>query len=164
MKTLTVLIAGIAAILCATAASAATLVFSYTTPDNDAAGSASWTQSSTPAVIADYPNIYTTVAVTGGTSVHPGSNSYAFSEVYFAAGGADGGFNILGGGISPSGPQIYTGFTSAPVFATGTYNLDGGTLTVTGVPEPAAWTMILLGVAGVGGMLRAGRGRRLAAA
>jgi hypothetical protein len=153
MKTLAVLIASIAAVLAAAAAPAATLVFTYTTP-NDDAGSASWTQSSTPTVVASYPNIYTTVSVTDGLAHPPGSPAYAFSQVYFAGGGADGGFNILGSGISPSGPQIYTGMTSAPSFATGTYDLDGGTLTVTGVPEPAAWSMMLVGVAALGGRLR----------
>jgi hypothetical protein len=156
MKTEFVLGAAMVAVLAASSAPAATLLFTYTTPA-DSGGSATWTQSSTPAVAAQYPNIYTDVVVTDGSAEPAGLPTYTFTSVYYANGGADGGFDIIGSGISPSGPQLFRGLDTAPVFATGVYSLDGGgTLTVTaaGAPEPDAWSMMLLGVAVMGGALR----------
>jgi hypothetical protein len=157
---------GVVAVLTAGAATAETLLFTYTTP-NGAGGSAIWTQSSTPVVDGYDPSNYTTVAVTNGIETYPGSAPLSFSQVYYPILGADGGFNTLLNQISPPGPQIYSGPETAPVFTTGTYNLyGGGTLVVSlaGIPEPAAWTMMLLGVAVLGGVLRARRESRFVAA
>ena len=78
----------------------------------------------------------------------------------------------LGGGLSvedyygnaylvvADGPQLYSGDEDAPVFMTGTYALtqyEGtGTysLTVSAVPEPATYGMMLTGVGLVGAALR----------
>ena len=52
------------------------------------------------------------------------------------------------------GPQIFTGTLEAPHFSPGTYVGQYGTLTITAVPEPAAWALMMTGVAFVGGALR----------
>ena len=152
---------GAAAVLTAAAAQATTLDFSW----SYATLSASWTQSSSPTVLGSVDGDNTDVAVTGGTG-----STGAFTDVVFYNSGSTiltGGFqaNSSGQVIAVSGPKLYTGSEAAPVFAPGVYALDNGTLTVTdAVPEPAAWSMMLVGVAGLGGMLRASRRRRLVAA
>jgi hypothetical protein len=54
-----------------------------------------------------------------------------------------------------SGPQLFTGSTSDPHFAPGVYSvLSEGvyqdTVTLTAVPEPSTWSMLLLGFSGLG--------------
>lgn len=89
---------------------------------------------------------------------------------YTAAGG--GGFNFATAGFDAYGAQLFTGTTGNPSFLSGVFTMrrsnptNGailGTLTisqaVTAVPEPATWAFLLLGFAGVGGMLRKGAKR-----
>ncbi len=52
------------------------------------------------------------------------------------------------------GPQIFSGTLEAPHFTPGTYVGQYGTLTISAVPEPAAWALLISGLAFVGGMLR----------
>jgi hypothetical protein len=54
-----------------------------------------------------------------------------------------------------SGPQLFSGSTSSPYFAPGAYsvlseNFYQDTVTLTSVPEPSTWSMLLLGFAGLG--------------
>jgi hypothetical protein len=59
------------------------------------------------------------------------------------------------------GLDIYGGTQSNPVFAPGTFALydftfmKSGVLTISGAPEPAAWSMMLLGFGLLGAALRA---------
>jgi hypothetical protein len=152
---------GLALCGAAGAAFAETLEFTYTSSDN---GSASWTQSSTPVVIySDYTT--TDVVVTNGTETN-NNLSGNFTDVFFSNT-----HNIHSGfatdvtpGVGDFGAVLFTGPVTSPSFATGTYTLHNGALTVTAVPEPAAWLMMLLGVAGVGGIMRSRRRRAIAAA
>jgi len=105
----------------------------------------------------DYPGIYAGVA---GTRV-----------ISFYVSDFGGGFQFGGpdnADLSPEGDQVFTGPTSAPVFAPGTFvftrDFDIGptdiTLTIAEVPEPAGWAILGLGV--VRAVLRTRR-RRVAA-
>jgi hypothetical protein len=69
-------------------------------------------------------------------------------------------------GLSPDGPQLYSGSESAPTILIGNYALSDGTAwnlsisaanTSTAVPEPATWGMMLLGFGIIGGAMRRGR-------
>lgn len=65
-----------------------------------------------------------------------------------------------------SGPDLFSGPASSPTFNLGTFNLSGGflsgasTLTISrasvvaAVPEPATWTMMLLGFGAIGFSVR----------
>lgn len=55
------------------------------------------------------------------------------------------------------GDQLFLGSTAAPTLLTGTFNLSNGSdmsdvLTVTAIPEPSTWAMMILGFVGVGFM------------
>ena len=82
--------------------------------------------------------------------------------LYFANESDGGGFAIDSAFISTLGAQLYTGTEAAPIFKTGTFALTefGGSgeysLTITAVPEPATWAMM------VGGMIRQRRCRQSA--
>ncbi len=52
------------------------------------------------------------------------------------------------------GPQIFTGTLEAPHFTPGSYVGQFGTLTVSAVPEPAQWALLMSGLAFVGAVLR----------
>jgi len=57
------------------------------------------------------------------------------------------------------GPQLFSGSTAAPTLLTGTFSLSDGpdindVLTVTAIPEPSTWAMLILGFFGVGFMAR----------
>jgi hypothetical protein len=164
MKIRFALAAGLAGILAAATAAATTLDFSYTS----SIGTASWTQSSTPV-----PNMYNTgfntaVDVTNGTETAFSTTDSFIAVAFFPTSGSGGFMTSSLFGLEDSGVVLYSGTEASPVFSAGTYALNSGALTVTaeasGVPEPAAWSMMLLGVAGVGGGLRTRRDRRFAAA
>jgi hypothetical protein len=67
--------------------------------------------------------------------------------------------------------QYYSGSTAHPTFIPGiypgqtnAYTSQVDTVTITAVPEPAAWALMLTGVLSLGAVLRARRGKVLAAA
>ena len=108
--------------------------------------------------------------------VQPTSNIglYAQSALY---GGGYNYFNFSNGDTDAFAPGsvIYTGPTSALVWQVGTYHdvvnyfnpgqNDGtSTLTISAVPEPAAWVLMLVGFGALGASLRAGRKTASAAA
>jgi hypothetical protein len=64
----------------------------------------------------------------------------------------------------PNGPLMFAPGQSFEVIAFSNGQIIGsGSVFTTTVPEPASWALMLIGVGAIGGALRAGRGRRLAA-
>ncbi len=59
-----------------------------------------------------------------------------------------------------TGPALFDGSTDAPTFKTGTFAFDDDvSVTVTAVPEPASWAMMIAGFGLVGAGLRSRRTR-----
>ena len=91
------------------------------------------------------PWSFTIVPVSDGAS-----SVGSFTYVTFAS--QTGGFliEVSSNDLLDHGPRIYTGTETNPIFSPGVFVLDSGTLTVTAVPEPSTWAMMLLGFAGLG--------------
>jgi hypothetical protein len=150
------LCAGVAAVaaLLASSAHADYLLATYTAPGE----SASWDQAEAPAPLFDATNFFTNIAVWNYTDSVGGADSYvSYFPTSFGGGWSDG-----AGDFSLFGAQVYSGSEAAPLFAPGSYAEGAGTLTLTAVPEPAAWAIMLVGLGLVGAVTR-GR-RRVAAA
>jgi len=130
------------------------LFFSYSSYYGDAA---SWTQSSNPTPALSNDD-YTTIAVTDGAYSDNGPpeslTSVDFDVSGYYVNAMNAGLYALGGALSDGGEQIFSGSTATPVFATGIYDLDNGTLTISAAPEPASWVMMLAGFAVLGARLR----------
>jgi hypothetical protein len=137
--------------------------------------SASWTMDSNPVPGASPGDIidpalgigFTVQKVQGN---FPGATDVNFANVTFFDIGAGGGlvlsdvsnppipnFNL----VITDGQQLYSGSALAPTMLLGTFSLVdslGGagryTLTVSAVPEPQTWAMLLVGFFGVGFALR----------
>jgi hypothetical protein len=68
--------------------------------------------------------------------------------------------NVIGTGFVSTGTSLFTGSESAPTFKLGTFSLTPNTpdpdytLTITAVPEPASWAMLLAGFGALGMMVR----------
>jgi hypothetical protein len=117
---------------------------------------ASFMLDSSPTPSAVYSDFFTleNVLVTfdGSTTL---TNLSFFDSLY------DGGFS--GGALSLGGGQLFTGSLASPTFKLGTFDLSDDaffsfkyTLSVTSgaVPEPSAWTMILLGFGAIAFRMR----------
>jgi hypothetical protein len=145
----------VAALTFAASAQADTLLFSYFEPGGV---SFSFEQSMTPVVIAYADGINTETQITNWTgSVGP------YTAMVWYSVGEGGMFDTPDQANAAVGPQIYGGSESNPTFTTGVFkgtdDGDGldGTLTVTLVPEPAAWALMLVGFGALGLGLRASR-------
>ena len=151
--------AGVAAALSVTPAFAEILTFSFT---GDSGDFATWTQPSDPTPVGFHDQFYTDVQVANGTS-----NKGGFSIVEFDSNDIiDGGFFIDQAGLFGTGPTLYTGPESAPIFHPGDFLVSTGSLTVTAaVPEPSTWAMGLTGFLGLGyaAVRRKGAGRAISA-
>jgi hypothetical protein len=68
--------------------------------------------------------------------------------------------NVIGIGFVSTGTSLFTGAESAPTFKLGTFTLTPNTpgpnytLSITAVPEPASWAMLLAGFGALGMMVR----------
>ena len=123
-----------------------------------------WTQADPPVVLADATGDYTDVAANGTDVLYFFLFPFppaTFTDVTFYSTASGGGFED-GTYVSASGPQIYTGPESAPVFTPGVYTLTNGVLTISAVPEPATWAMMLTGLGLVGWAARRRRNVRVA--
>jgi hypothetical protein len=93
-----------------------------------------------------------------------GSPSNLFGLSFFNSG--DGGGLADDSYYDLTGPQLYVGPESSPTFVPGVYvmyntlTLNADTLTLTIIPEPSTWAMILAGFSSLGlvGVRRANRG------
>jgi hypothetical protein len=161
------LLAGLAATFLSVAgaapAEATVLDFTLTVSNGD---SETWTQTDMPVPI-EYSSAgpYIVVANASGSF---GSPTY----VVFDSSSNNGGVDVT----LPDyykGPQIFSGSTSAPIFAPGVFDLTGGTranssqtavltITAAAVPEAATWAMMLLGLGVVGAVARRRQNVRIA--
>ena len=122
---------------------------------------------SSPTPSSNGPDDFTITGVNGTFNGAPTTFDLLFYDT-----AESGGFDISGL-LSLSGDQLFTGSTSSPSFILGTFPLStyGSTdkafsLTISSsdgaVPEPASWTMMLLGLAALGGAARRVKLRKLA--
>lgn len=166
MRALPIFLGVLCAVAFATAppAGASTLRFSYaeTGPQPIDVG---WRQSSDPTPLDYNFDTYTTVPVFDWTGNIGPFTSITYDSVIFT----NGGFYTPDGAILVSHLQLYGPPESSPHFApnvwTGVNAADGlpFTLTITAVPEPAGWALMLIGFGGLGGALRLSRRRTSAA-
>lgn len=147
--------ASVAAITLGATAHAETLLFSY----SDTGGvSFTYEQSSTPTPTAYSANFANSVPVRDFKG-----NIGPYSSMSYYTTAASGGFSTPGGLVDGRGPQIFSGTVSNPVFAPGKFAVDEvftqqtGTLAISAVPEPTSWAMMLVGLGGLGGMMRSRR-------
>lgn len=138
-------------------ASATTLLFDFVQSDGI---QVTWEQSSTPVVDSSILGNSTTVEISDYTVIS-GSTAPGQTEIQFYNTGAGGAFQNIPGDLNMLGPQLYDGTESSPIFdKAGVFDLSGfgspltGVLTITVVPEPAAWALMLAGFAVLGAMLR----------
>jgi PEP-CTERM motif len=96
----------------------------------------------------DYTNLYV-----------PGSNTFAGGGFLATGTGSNGAFELnIYNGIVGAYPLCGSHDCASVAPDQGLYNPgDFGTVTITAVPEPATWIMILLGFGGIGYMLRGSR-------
>jgi hypothetical protein len=157
------LAASLGSALCASSAGASVLLFAF---GGGSAGHLSWKQDSAPTPAVFSADFSTTVDV---TPVGLDPNGHAFSQIIFYPAFIGGGFSMTNYVVNVFGDPVYTGPEDAPVFAPGVYTLldtsgaQAGTLSVTAIPEPGAWSLMLLGVGGFGAVLRRARARVTAA-
>jgi hypothetical protein len=138
-------------------ASEASVILTAKFVGTDTSVSASWTQSSDPVVDLSVGDSITYIDVSGG-SEKSGASMDQFSVVdYFTFAG--GGFETQGViGDHGFGDLIFSNTVTAPHFVAGMYTLDDGVLTLSAVPEPTEWTLMLIGFGLAGASLRLGRG------
>ncbi|HEY2051570.1 MAG TPA: PEPxxWA-CTERM sorting domain-containing protein [Caulobacteraceae bacterium] len=143
----------------AAAAQAETLLFTYT--EGSSGYDLSFEQSTSATPASYYTGIYTALPVT-----EISSNAGSFDTVDWYNSAVHGGFVIDSIGLNVISPQVYSGTEGGPAFAPGVWvgqdQSDGlpGTLTVSlasGVPEPASWALMILGIGLFGVGLRARR-------
>jgi hypothetical protein len=118
---------------------------------------ASWTGPASPTVINFAPGFFDDAAV----------NEIGFFFLRSYSTGSLGGIAVstvrpgLFNFVS-TGPQIFTGPTSNPTYRTGVFALTrfdanrpgNGTLTISAIPEPASWALMIAGFGLVGSALR----------
>jgi len=150
--------AALASLTAAMPASAATLVYNYTSAQN-AASNFSFTADSNPT--PQYPSADGFFADISNYKQNGIANT-GVTFAYFYSQSAFGGINV--NGFTPFGPQLYSGTSTAPTLLTGSFTLFAdvsqtapvGTLNVmaAAVPEPATWAMMLVGFGMLGASMR----------
>jgi hypothetical protein len=130
---------------------------------------ASWTLPASPSPLLTASTFFTltNVNVTSG-----GSTGARLMSFYTEDDLGGMGFGVPGMSLfNANGPQLFTGATTTPTFRTGIFTLQrfsldtpgNGTLTISNVPEPANWAMLIAGF-GLTGLMMRRRSRTIAAA
>ena len=158
---LKMVLAALAATMLCAAVDAAPLLFTLTGRDT-----ATFTLDSNPSPDKLSPNYIYFAGITGAYAF-PGSSPATSANMAFFTTSDFGGLSIgaIGGGtISLFGPQVFSGPTSTPMFAPGTFDLSGSVngpavdrLVISGLaiaPEPASWAMMITGFGAIGAAMR----------
>jgi hypothetical protein len=148
MNTIKMLALAGAAMTLSTSASAATLLVSFT-PSNDSIVPFTFTVDDSPQLVEE-GEYYFAAVISNATGEYVGLERVTF-------------WNILSFGAFQDliGPQLYIGLTSAPTILTGTFDVrsfsnanKSGIVTISAVPEPSTWAMMLVGFGMMGAAMR----------
>jgi hypothetical protein len=184
------ILTGAAALSIAFAASAQAKVFDFSfTGDNGVSGSGTFTtgDAGSPFTVIDVSGTVTDdqgvlagtgpFTITGATVVNgyaandnllfvPAAGSPTafvdFGGISFNTSGPQ--FNLGGGGSNPSGTVLNDSANNPGGFPVPTFGSNNVTLSVTAVPEPATWAVMLVGFGGLGVAMRSRRKQAAAVA
>lgn len=159
MKTYALLALALVSSVTAMPASAATLLFSFAS-NLGTAHDFSFSLDSSPSIASSSSAGFDV----SGVALTYGGSPYTDVLSFYTASATGGMSDIHGQGLFDLyGPTVFSGPTSAPTFAPGSFTLNfatgapEGILTissVSGVPEPLTWMMMLLGFGAIGVVVR----------
>ncbi len=142
------------AALAALAAPASATTYLFTLSDGL---TGSWQLPASPVPSADLGDAFRIDGVSGTLG---GSPFATFMEFYVASSGGGVCADLFCSLLDLYGPQLFTGSTAAPTFTLGTFAMTdvfgapAATLTISVIPEPGSWALLIAGFGLVGAGLR----------